>query len=410
MNNSKAFTKASTKKRRPYKNRSKSPVNPTIIDINKNEILQKYPLYKNLKMVHLGLRPKRIPLKTVIRFTEEIYDKIGKLSRRQFQIIFREEHGFSDYVLNFFKDKLDSKAKGGLKKCEHTIINFMYSIEVYKEKSLLCLIFGQLLAEMYGSDFTIFVSELRNMIQETTRKNLLKHLDRRNTLSTFKIPFNKLKEIIETFLSKGTIERSTESFIALLIERYPSVKVDFCIEYAKFLHFTSELFIHKKQVDKGETRIIQNVDFVDDYDIFKTRNMLRTESDNEELKELCKFRLSELSDRFINVIMQDSGMENYHTVTRLKGLLVGLLKQKSFDMFCAIANEDKKGWFHVLLIENPSFEQKSEWEALITAWDLLCASGPTDLEITEFVKQILQNKTLVSEICKLIIYLTSKNI
>lgn len=54
----------------------------TLVDLNKTEMLSKYPIVKQLKMAHLGLRPKMIPKKTVLRFTEEIYESIGKLSKR----------------------------------------------------------------------------------------------------------------------------------------------------------------------------------------------------------------------------------------------------------------------------------------------------------------------------------------
>jgi hypothetical protein len=204
-------------------------------------------------MAHLGLRPKRIPLKTVNRFSEEILEKIGKMSKKKFQYIFREEHGFSHFVHSYFEKKLGATTKGKLKKCENTMINFLYSIELYKEECPLSLIFGQLLAEMYGSDLTIFVSELRMMVQEEVGKNLIKHVSNKPSLDTYKIPFKKIRKIISVFLSKGTmIEHSVESFMQLLIEKHPSLKIDFCVSYKDFLHFTADLFIHKRQVSKNQ--------------------------------------------------------------------------------------------------------------------------------------------------------------
>jgi len=334
------FTKASNKKRMSYRRRSRSPISTNlIIDVNKNEILQKYPIYKFLKMAHLGLRPKRIPLKTVNRFIEEILEKIGKLSKKKFKYIFKEEHGFSTFVLDYFTDKLGSTNKGKLKKCEHTIINFLYSIELYKEECPLSLIFGQLLAEMYGSDLTIFISELRMLIQSEVGKSLIKHVSNKPSLDTYRVPFKKIRYIISLFMSKGTMsEHSVESFMQMLIDRFPSLKVDYCLEYKKLLQFTGDLFIHKRQISKDfvnakngsvkksnpGTKEIDNLVFMDDYDIFKTKNMQVIDEDYQDLIEICKFRIAELAERFIIVIMEDAMMDSYQNAVRLKSLLTDL--------------------------------------------------------------------------------------
>lgn len=286
----------------------------------------------------------------------------------------------------------------------------MYSIEQFKEVSLTSQLFGQLLAEMYGSDLTIFVSELRMSIQSEMKKSILKHLEKRPNLNKYKIPYRKLGIIIGMFLSKGTMEHSVESFMTLLVSKYPDIKVSYCLEYEKFLHFAADLFIHKTQITKGTSYEMQNVVFTDDYEIFKTKNMEVTSEDHLEIREACKFKISELSDKFVNIIMEDATITNYHTSIRLKGILNGLLRRKAVDMVSAVCNEDRRGWMHLLLIENPSLDQKAQWENLVNDWRRLCLEGPTDSEITGFVKQILQNKKLVDQFCKLVIYLTSKNI
>lgn len=362
-------------------------------------------------MAHLGLRPKKIPLKTILRFIEEIYEEIGNLSKRKFTSIFREAEAFSTFVMNYFVRKFDKRKTGNLKKCEHTIINFMYSIEEFKEESLSCQLFGQLLAEMYGSDFTIFVTELRNSIQHETRKSILKHLEKRPNLDKYNIPFRKLSNIIGMFLSKGAMDdHSVESFMTLLTDKYPDIKVDYCLEYEKFLHFSSDLFIHKTQISKGSGYNMEKVIFTDEFEVFKTKNMEVTDEDQLIIRENCKFKITELSEKFINVIMSDASLSNYHTSIRLKGILNGLLRRKAVDMITALCNEDRRGWFHLLVVENPSLEQKAEWEDLVAYWGELCESGPTDSEITAFVRRILQNKKLVDQFCKLVIYLTSRNI
>jgi hypothetical protein len=155
---------------------------------------------------------------------------------------------------------------------------------------------------------------------------------------------------------------------------------------------------------------MDNVVFMDDYDIFKTKNMQSLDEDYQDLIEICKFKIAELAEKFVHIIMEDAMMDSYNNAVRLKSLTTELLKKKSVDLLSALCNEDRKGWFHLLLIEHPSLEDKTIWENLLAGWRHLASSGPTDLEITEFVKEILQNKKLVNEVCKLIVYLTSPSI
>lgn len=382
-------------------------------------------------MFRLGLRPKMIPRKTVLRFTEEIFESIGKLSKRKFQLNFREENGFSTYVHKYFKNKLD-KGRGGIKKCEQTITNFLYSIDIYKEDCKLCLLSGQLLAEMYGSDLLIFISELRMMIQTETKRSLLKVLQKRNDLDTFNIQYNKVKDIISVFLASGNMGQSVDSFMELLLQKYPTICIDFVVSYPDLVHYTAEIFIHKRQIPKDSplyqagggnnpAMLQDNVNFIDDYEIFRTQNMVTMDNTLADILEDCKFRIANLCHSFVDMIMEDAQMGTYSSAVKLKTLLNNNLKKKSIDMLTALANEDKQGWFRLLLIESPGKEQNAEWEYLVREWKL-ASSRVTDegyLEsmdpweddpVTKFCKLVLQNKTLISEVCKLVIYVTSHNV
>jgi hypothetical protein len=261
-----------------------SSLQSTLVDMNKSEVLHKYPLTRQLKMAHLGLRPKLIPKQTVLRFSEEIYEEIGKLTKRQFQLNFRDEHGFSTFVHKYFKDKLES-GKGALKKSEQVITNFIYSVDNYKEECLLCLLFAQLLAEIFSSDLLIFVSELRMMIQSETRKSTTRYLQKNNDLDGFNIQYNKVRNIIGVFLAKGSMGHSVDSFMELLLQKYPTINIDFTVTYPQLLHYTTEVFIHKRQIPKNSplyeiaapnhpSALHSKVNFVDDYDAFKTQNMV----------------------------------------------------------------------------------------------------------------------------------------
>lgn len=164
-----------------------------------------------------------------------------------------------------------------------------------------------------------------------------------------------------------------------------------------------------------------NVNFIDDYEIFRTQNMVTMDNTLADILEDCKFRIANLCHSFVDMIMEDAQMGTYSSAVKLKTLLNNNLKKKSIDMLTALANEDKQGWFRLLLIESPGKEQNAEWEYLVREWKL-ASSRVTDegyLEsmdpweddpVTKFCKLVLQNKTLISEVCKLVIYVTSHNV
>lgn len=78
---------------------------------------------------------------------------------------------------------------------------------------------------------------------------------------------------------------SVDSFMELLLQKYPTINIDFTVTYPQLLHYTTEVFIHKRQIPKNSplyeiaapnnpAALHSKVNFVDDYDAFKTQNMV----------------------------------------------------------------------------------------------------------------------------------------
>jgi hypothetical protein len=167
----------------------------------------------------------------------------------------------------------------------------------------------------------------------------------------------------------------------LLLQKYPTINIDFTIAYPELLHYTAEIFIHKRQIPKNSplytpgavmnSRNLQNnVNFVNDYDAFRTQNMVTQDHTQADILEDCKFRIADLSHSFVDMIMEDAQMSTYSSAVKLKSILVENLKKKSVDMLTALASEDRQGWFRLLLVDNPGLEELTEWDKILLEWKL----------------------------------------
>ena len=88
------------------------------------------------------------------------------------------------------------------------------------------------------------------------------------------------------------------------------------------------------------------------------------------------------------------------------------MKRKSLSLLEAVMTDNSEAFFHLLMIQEPGHSQIEDFNHILGSWEELQSTSPSGLDecIDEFVKLILQNKTLNEEICKLVIYLTSKSL
>lgn len=70
-----------------------------------------------------------------------------------------------------------------------------------------------------------------------------------------------------------------------------------------------------------------------------------------------------------------------------------------------------ENWFQLLMIEHPTASEMGEFFSLKEALECLNTEERTyQDDLDTFVKTILQNKKLNEEICKLMVYITTKDI
>ena len=199
---------------------SKSPIRKE----TDTEELTKYPLYHRLKLARLGLRPKRLTVASANRIIEEIYNELSTVIRRNQDAWDQNADSFSTHVHKFFVSKFSSQ-KNNLRSCESVILNFMYSIDSFKNESPHCLLFGQLLAELFTGNVSIFVAELRSIIQDECGFKILQQLEKKNGIEQVKVPVSKLKPIISKFVTRKGFDSGVEAFMEHLKEKFPTVSI-----------------------------------------------------------------------------------------------------------------------------------------------------------------------------------------
>ena len=153
---------------------------------------------------------------------EEIYAELARLLRKPNSTWEESSESFSVHVHKFFISRFGSH-NTTIKSCESVILNFMSSIDFFKSSSPHCLLFGQLLAELYSGSVSIFLVETRGIIEEECGFKILSLLERKNGVEGVKIPYAKIRSIAGKFLVRGGVEAGVETFMEYLREKYPSV-------------------------------------------------------------------------------------------------------------------------------------------------------------------------------------------
>lgn len=88
-----------------------------------------------------------------------------------------------------------------------------------------------------------------------------------------------------------------------------------------------------------------------------------------------------------------------------------VLKKKGLSLLESVMAGSLDAWNHLLMTEEPSPAQVEEFNVVCQQWSQLESnSNPCEDELDSFVKTILQTRKLNEEICKLVIFLTSKHI
>lgn len=153
-----------------------------------------------------------------------------------------------------------------------------------------------------------------------------------------------------------------------------------------------------------------NVVFTDDYGQPVVMTGKNIDPELHELRELCSFRATSLSERFVALIFSDTNQSTYKNAMKLKRCLSENLQNKLTDLVKIICDRNQPAWFQVLVIHNPSPQDLKEYTSIQESWNLLSKQDLQGMEledsVDDFIKQILRNRKLINEIVKLLLCLT----
>ena len=113
----------------------------------------------------------------------------------------------------------------------------------------------------------------------------------------------------------------------------------------------------------------------------------------------------------MEVITSQVRCNRFSVIETLQRVLKDVMRRKSLSMLETIFTSAPENWFQLLMIENPTASEVSEFFSLKEMLEAINKDSRTYFEDMDcFVKTILQNKKLNEEICKLMVFITTKDV
>ena len=192
--------------------------------------------------------------------------------------------------------------------------------------------------------------------------------------------------------------------------------MEFNIGYSEFLTFTVGVFAKRtSSIKPSVVNGITDVEFINTYKSYKSRGHRAggLGDEVETLREDCRAKISYFAEKFVELVTVQIRGSKFSQLDSLQRIMKNLLKRKSMSMLEAVMSANPDAWFTLLMINEPNHSDYDEFNKLLLAWrdleDVGTGLGQED-SIDIFVKEILQNKKLNEEICRLVIFLTTKNV
>ena len=183
--------------------------------------------------------------------------------------------------------------------------------------------------------------------------------------------------------------------------------------YPEFLSFAVGVFSKKTGATRTGAQATMNVEFVNTYKAYRSKSARQGagDGDAERAKEECRARVSYFAERFVEMVTGNIRGNKFALVDRLQRVVKTVLKRKALSLVESVMAGNSEAWFGLLGVEEPSGTDSEEYGEVLRKWEEVRNGGWGEEEVVdEFVKGILQNRILNEEICKLVIYVTSRKI
>ena len=125
----------------------------------------------------------------------------------------------------------------------------------------------------------LFIGELRNIIEDDCGFKILAQLEKKGSLEGVRIPYSKVRSVVGKFVARNAVENGTEAFMESLKNQYPTVNsallklhTEFSLGYQDFVSFTVGIFSKKSQSVRIDRQAEVDVEFVNTFKSFKSKN------------------------------------------------------------------------------------------------------------------------------------------
>ena len=145
---------------------------------------------------------------TTHRYIEELYHLLGKQRPRDLYYLISNEKTLNTWVYDYFVPEPENITL--LKKNEKTLGNFMHSIDLWKSDSDTCLLFGQIMSGITGSEGIGFLIDLQGFIEENVGYKMLSKFSPKFGLDSVMLPYINVKNIMEKVFGHGTSNARNE--------------------------------------------------------------------------------------------------------------------------------------------------------------------------------------------------------
>lgn len=317
-------------------------------------------------------------------------------------------------------------------------MNFIHSVECYKTESTHVMLFGQIISGIVSVEGVGFLIDLRGFIEQELNISIDKAINNLSMkLEQIALTYTQLKTITEKVFGYGAYESRNE-FLDSVKEFFPDLSASYTIPYDVFLNFCVQRFCTAKHqqlrsLSKEESAGVNL--FHDKYDQYKAKTKKDvdikifdklTKSSHRKMKEICH--------DFVDMTLEHCQYKEKEEFEEAKTIISDLLIKKTAALIEAVVGNNREMYFTLLTIDNPSdadleyFDKLHTFHCKLVRFDVANSDllehheDREDLQeaydaeeerrenLAEFCKMFLIGQKITQEICRLIIYLTSKNI
>lgn len=415
----------------------------------------KYPIGDMLKTDHHGVRPTQLTKISVLRQIEEIYTKFSKMKQKKFFDTIYTDRTFSAYVYKYFcpskvetftetqnqANKASQNNSAQLKQHEKNLVNFIHSVDQMRDESKSCDIFSGILSGLVPPEAIAFLIDLRRIIEEELGNTICQLLSKKNCFSELFVPYRNLRKILDQVFGN---EQSVVEFLDKIKEIFPEIALQYNVPYERFVNFcVTEFIAAKGSRDQRYHALVEKTHslhpFKEKFEEYKYKTKISPDIKiYDRLLKNCRRKMKNIVPLFIDLITQECKVREREEFAEFKNLIKELLLNKCMGLMESVIANNREMWFSLLTIETPDQTDTEYLSEVVQAWSELVRdedkhqkikkSGEQeqkdvafektekeilnlqDYKIEKFCKMMITNAKMTQEICRLIIYLTNKDI